>query len=109
MTVFTAWKTAPPSLVRCVESFCRVNSGLDVVIYSDEECLDFVAREFPEFLPCYLSFPPGILRPDPFLDEQISYPGTCAHCGKRIKAVIPQMLPWHEKHFGKLETSGLRQ
>ena len=26
-------------------------------------------------------------------------------CGKRLKAMVPQMLPWHEKHFGELESS----
>lgn len=65
--VFLSWKrleSIPSALRPCVDSFAKVNQGSRIEFQSDEDCLDFVAREFPEFLPTYLSYPPGILRAD---------------------------------------------
>ena len=64
--VHLTWKSArtPSSLAGCCLSFARISPNWEINLSDDDQCLAFVAKEFPDFLSCYLSYPPSILRAD---------------------------------------------
>jgi len=64
--IFHTWKTCalPDGLERCVRSFALQNPHASMEFYDDQQCHEFVQREFPWFYETYLAYSPGILRAD---------------------------------------------
>jgi mannosyltransferase OCH1-like enzyme len=53
-------------LSACVQSFQKWNPHWRHVMWTDADCENLIRERLPEFLPFYLSYPPGILRADIF-------------------------------------------
>ncbi len=48
------------------QSWRRLNPGWEIRFYDDEACLEFVSREFPEYLAAYRALPKHVERSDFF-------------------------------------------
>jgi len=59
------WKTSPPP-GGFAATWKQFNPDLRLRLYDDQDCRDFVAEEFPQFLTRYDSFPFAIQRADFF-------------------------------------------
>ncbi|GFR43765.1 hypothetical protein Agub_g4877 [Astrephomene gubernaculifera] len=60
-------RQVPASLLAVMQSWTRVNGqGWQARFYDDGACIDFVRREFPEYLDAYLSLPKDVERSDFF-------------------------------------------
>lgn len=56
-----------PRVVRpYMQSWQRLNPGWELRFYDDQACLDFVRREFPEYLAAYIALPKQVERSDFF-------------------------------------------
>ncbi|PNH05789.1 putative sodium/metabolite cotransporter BASS4, chloroplastic [Tetrabaena socialis] len=66
-----------PSTLRTVmQSWGRVNGqAWQARFYDDEACIDFVRREFPEYMDAYQALPKDVERSDFFSDPNESYRG----------------------------------
>jgi hypothetical protein len=49
-----------------LQSWRRLNPGWEIRFYDDEACLEFVSREFPEYLEAYRVLPKHVERSDFF-------------------------------------------
>ncbi|KAK9792043.1 hypothetical protein WJX73_001872 [Symbiochloris irregularis] len=56
----------PSAVVPLMQSWRRMNPDWDVRFYDDAGCLDFVRREFPEYLDAYQALPKDVERSDFF-------------------------------------------
>lgn len=53
-------------LLISLQSWRRLNPGWEIRFYDDEACLEFVSREFPEYLDAYRALPKHVERSDFF-------------------------------------------
>lgn len=56
----------PKSVRSFMQSWRRLNGDWEIRFYDDEACLDFVKREFPEYLEAYRGLPKHVERSDFF-------------------------------------------
>ncbi len=49
-----------------LQSWRRLNPGWEIRFYDDEACVEFVSREFPEYLAAYRALPKHVERSDFF-------------------------------------------
>lgn len=56
----------PSAVVPLMQSWRRLNPDWDVRFYNDAGCLEFVRREFPEYLDAYQALPKDVERSDFF-------------------------------------------
>ena len=56
----------PPAVRPLMQSWRRFNPDWNFRFYDDEACLDFVKREFPEYLEAYKGLPKNVERSDFF-------------------------------------------
>ena len=56
----------PPAVQHLMESWRLQNPDWSFRFYDDEACLDFVGREFPEYLDAYKGLPKNVERSDFF-------------------------------------------
>ena len=56
----------PPGVRPLMQSWRRQNPDWNFRFYTDEACLDFVKREFPEYLDAYKGLPKNVERSDFF-------------------------------------------
>lgn len=53
-------------MVHALQSWRRLNPGWEIRFYDDEACVEFVSREFPEYLAAYRALPKHVERSDFF-------------------------------------------
>jgi mannosyltransferase OCH1-like enzyme len=58
--------SVPPAVQPLMESWRIQNPDWNFRFYDDEACLDFVGREFPEYLDAYKGLPKNVERSDFF-------------------------------------------
>lgn len=63
-----------------MQSWRRLNPGWEIRFYDDEACLEFVSREFPEYLEAYRVLPKHVERSDFFRYMVCSSFVTLAGC-----------------------------
>jgi hypothetical protein len=56
-----------------LQSWRRLNPGWEIRFYDDEACIEFVSREFPEYLEAYRALPKHVERSD-FFRYMVSCP-----------------------------------
>lgn len=85
--------TPPAAIRQYMASWRRLNPGWEVRVYTDQDCLEFVRREFPEYLEAYRRLAKGVERADFFRYMVILHSGGVyadvdAECKQPLDSVL---------------------
>ncbi|KAL4444209.1 hypothetical protein ABPG75_011946 [Micractinium tetrahymenae] len=83
----------PPEMRRWMASWRVLNPGWEVRLYTDQDCLEFVRREFPQYWDAYRWLGPGVERADFFrymviLRHGGVYADVDAECRRPLDALL---------------------
>lgn len=110
------FKEVPESVIPFMESWQRQNEGWEFRFYDDEACIQFVQREFPEYLEAYHSLPKDVERSDFFRYLVVLrlgglYADIDTECRRPMDDIIQPrdtMVVGWENEFSTLEEAGKR-